>query len=471
MPIDVRGTTQVVSGVSVVPGANKTVYVVAERGTDPTGSELIPFDITSSNGASESFGDGAVAVDLVETLITNGATNIRGIIVPEFTNQAEEATIAGAVSGSGNATVIVTAAGMTGSPITLSVAVLENDTAAQVAGKIRTALGLNDNITGFFTVSGTDTKVKLTKKTYAATDATLNISVANGTCSGITQDLTSDDVAETISTAYDSALDAILMDGKDTYVIVVDKTDAAVFTKLKTHLDLAEAENMFGYAVIGTVAGASNSTLTTLADSINHKRMYLAGPSVLNDSGVAISGIYAAAGLAAVISSKTADPALPCNGIEILGFGGSERMLLKADKEALVAGGVTPLYQSPAGNPTVYRLVSTYTKDTQGDADGTWQELTTVMIADNVLTAVRNRILANYKRTKNATRVLDSIRTDVIDVLRIKNDPLVEIIENFDESKVLVRKDPDNVYGALVSYEIDVVTPLYVVTITQNLKV
>jgi len=100
--------------------------------------------------------------------------------------QVETATAAGTVSGSGNATVIVTAAGMSGSPITLSVAVLNGDTPSVWAQKVRDALAADSRITALFAVSGSGASIVLTRTSKAANDATLNISLANGTSTGIT---------------------------------------------------------------------------------------------------------------------------------------------------------------------------------------------------------------------------------------------------------------------------------------------
>ena len=74
---------------------------------------------------------------------------------------------------------------------------------------------------------------------------------------------------------------------------------------------------------------------------------------------------------------------------------------------------------------------------------------------------------ANYKRTKNVTRILDAIKTDVKTVLETLEG--LEIIENFDPATLTVVKDPRDTYGALVDYEFDVVTPLYTITIKQHL--
>ena len=46
----------------------------------------------------------------------------------------------------------------------------------------------------------------------------------------------------------------------------------------------------------------------------------------------------------------------------------------------------------------------------------------------------------------------------------------LEIIENWDEATLTVARDPQDLYGALVDYEFDVVTPLYTITIRQHMK-
>ena len=111
-------------------------------------------------------------------------------LIPTITgagvNQVETATAAGTITASGNATVVVTGDDITGSPLTVSVAVLNTDTAATWAGKVRTALGAVTAITSLYTVGGTTTAISLTRIVKRYNDSTLNISLANGTCTGIT---------------------------------------------------------------------------------------------------------------------------------------------------------------------------------------------------------------------------------------------------------------------------------------------
>lgn len=109
--------------------------------------------------------------------------------------QLETATVLGAVTGTGNATVITTCTGMTGSPITTNVAVTSGDSASTVGGKIRTALGNVANIASFLTVGGSGATVTLTRVSPGSEIADLNISIANGTCAGLTSAPTSANTA------------------------------------------------------------------------------------------------------------------------------------------------------------------------------------------------------------------------------------------------------------------------------------
>ena len=102
------------------------------------------------------------------------------------TQQVETATVVGTISTGGNATVIVTSRDMDDSPKTFSVAVLLNDGASTVAEKIRDALAYDADVSEKFLVGGSGANVSLTSHVAIANDSTLNISIANGTCAGLT---------------------------------------------------------------------------------------------------------------------------------------------------------------------------------------------------------------------------------------------------------------------------------------------
>ena len=122
--------------------------------------------------------------------LTTGATTGSTAFVTGVA-QVETATAAGTASASGDITVTVTSAGMTGSPLAVTVPILINDTAATWATKVRTALAANAVIAARFTISGATTAIILTRKPgevltdgvntvnlFVANDSTLNIALA-----------------------------------------------------------------------------------------------------------------------------------------------------------------------------------------------------------------------------------------------------------------------------------------------------
>lgn len=117
-------------------------------------------------------------------------TLTKGSAPTSGTKQVETSTVVGTVTLTGTAAVVVTAAGMPGSPITVQVPVTNTDTATVVAGKIRAYLqalsSISDTLGLWFTWSGTGATVVGTATASAANDATMNISVDNGTCTGLT---------------------------------------------------------------------------------------------------------------------------------------------------------------------------------------------------------------------------------------------------------------------------------------------
>jgi len=134
--------------------------------------------------------------------------------------QVETATAAGTVTATGDASVIVTSAGMTGSPLTILVPVANGDTPTVWAGKVRTVLTANATIAARFTVGGSTTAISLTRlpatvggtSIYSANDTTLNIALANGTSTGITTASTSANTTAGVATSGVLLFDG---DGKD----------------------------------------------------------------------------------------------------------------------------------------------------------------------------------------------------------------------------------------------------------------
>lgn len=223
------------------------------------------------NGVNQPFKWDGVMQAQVETATVVGTVN-------SPVSQVETAVVVGTITGEGNASVTVTAAGMTGSPKTISVAVALSDDASAVAGKIRTALNADSAVTALFTVGGTGANVTLTKTVPTANDATLNIAYANDTCTGLTADATSDNTTAGVASGAGNLsviVTAAGMTGSPvTLSIAVTAGDSAstVAGKIKTAMG-----NNAGIAAWFTIGGTgADVVLTCKAIAINDSTLNVA---------------------------------------------------------------------------------------------------------------------------------------------------------------------------------------------------
>ena len=133
-------------------------------------------NISIANDTSTGFVD-----DLTSTDTTAGIA----------TAQIETATVNATITEDGFIDTVFTSGIAVGSPISTSVAVANGDSASDVAGKIRTALGLISAITDDYTVGGTGADVVVTAIVPAADDATLNLATSWTASVGTVDDTTS----------------------------------------------------------------------------------------------------------------------------------------------------------------------------------------------------------------------------------------------------------------------------------------
>ena len=249
-------------------------------------------------------------------------------------------------------------------------------------------------------------------------------------------------VAVAVRVANDAALSDYqaafaVMEKQDVQIVVCDSADQSVHQALRTSLENAASARRERIAVVGG-HGESAAQLVAHAAVLNSERMVLVGPDAMDQSGANAGGALAAAALAGVIASGT-DPAVPLNGAEIRGLGGLTEDYSDNDIDLLVRGGVTPL-ESVAGAISPVRGITTRTT-TGGAADTTWRELTTILIVDDVIPAIRNALRSKFARAKNTARSRSAIRTQVI--VELEKKLAAEIIDSYgDVSVTASEEDP-----------------------------
>jgi len=171
---------------STVAGAVNSLH---ETGYGLDGTTGIPFFVNGSDASNPEDPNNITAANIAvnpnivnnpqqiaaSSGVTQSTTTTQG--VASGTAQVETLAIESGVSENEALKVVVTAAGMTNSPKTLSVAVSSGDSAATVAGKIQTALSGDSDVSTFFNVTNNGSDVVLTANTPAANDSTMNVSV------------------------------------------------------------------------------------------------------------------------------------------------------------------------------------------------------------------------------------------------------------------------------------------------------
>ena len=270
-------------------------------------------------------------------------------------------------------------------------------------------------------------------------------------------------VAGSESTDYQSAFEAMEQE-EELAVLVCDSTQIAVQQALRDSVAAASEAQRERIAV---VAGASEETVSQLVDraeDLNSERVVLVCPGAVDPEGEALSGLETAAAVAGAIAGQ-ADPAIPLGGAVLRGLYGLETRYDESQLDLLIRGGVTPA-ESVGGNVTVIRGVTTRTT-TGGAADGTWRDLSTILIVDDVIPAIRDALRARFRRAKNTAQSRGAIRSQV--VLELENKLAREIITGYDQ--VTVQADTEEPTRCLVEFSFTVTHGLTQIWLTAHITV
>lgn len=245
-----------------------------------------------------------------------------------------------------------------------------------------------------------------------------------------------------------------LLEGREEIgVVVCDSTDLTVQQALR---DSVEAASEARRERVAVVCGAEETVteLVARAKGINHQRVVL----------VASDQKEAAAAVAGAIAG-TLDPAVPLGGAQLRGLTGLNVRYTDSEIDLLVRGGVTPL-ETVAGKVTVVRGITT--KSMSGEnLDSTWRELTTILIVDDVIPAIRNSLRAKFSRAKNTVQSRGAIRAQVI--VELENKLEQEIITGYENVSVTPKEDNPTV--CLVDFSFTVTHGINQIWLTAHITV
>jgi sugar lactone lactonase YvrE len=208
------------SAIFVTDATNCNIRMVTSAGVVTTyaGAAKVVGDTDGDGGSARFNSPTGITIDGSFNLYV--ADTFNNTIRKISTVRGLKATAAGTIVNAGNATVVLTDSGLTGSPVTLSVAVNAGDTPGTWAGEVLTALTANTVIASRYAVSVTGTVISLRCLTGNDT-ATANLSLDNGTCTGIVTAPTSvvTSFPGTVTTLAGSAGISGLYDGTGIYAL------------------------------------------------------------------------------------------------------------------------------------------------------------------------------------------------------------------------------------------------------------
>ncbi len=242
-------------------------------------------------------------------------------------------------------------------------------------------------------------------------------------------------VASSSASAYAAAVIQLLSEG-NIGCLAVDAENTQILAAIAALLCNEGAKECVAFAGLSepTVSG-----LCSLAQSLNCERLVLLGADVKYAGENSYGGGCLAASAMAGLYSAQSDPALPLHGAQLPGLEYVNLSLTEAQIDTLVHAGVTPI-EAVGGQVRIIRAVTTRTA-TDGVADATWRELTTVSIVDDVIPAVRDALHAKFLRRKNTAVTRNAIRSQAAIVLddRVRR----EIIEGYENLTVeALENDP-----------------------------
>lgn len=241
---------------------------------------------------------------------------------------------------------------------------------------------------------------------------------------------------------------------EDAAVVVCDSTDTAVQQAMAAMAAECSARGKERIAVAPGGAEETVEALIARAAALNSHRVVLTAPG----------GAEQAAALAGAVAG-TADPALPLSGCVLEGVGALSAAYGENEIDLLVRGGVTPL-ERVGSRCCVVRAVTTRTT-TDGIADTAWRELTTVMVADDVIPGIRSALSLRFRRARNNARTRGAIRSLV--VLELENRVRQEIIDGYED--VTVEASPEDPTLCLVSFAFTVTHGLNQIWLSAHITV
>jgi len=282
--------------------------------------------------------------------------------------------------------------------IEVTTSVLSTDTAAQAAGKLRTALlaveGLPFSVGSLSTASvpltaknkGTAANdILIVKKDYGNLDCGCTISVA-ATTAGSTDPA----LATAIANIPDDHFDAVIFCNRESTGVNL----------LLSELDDRNGPMIQKEGILYIGCKDTVTNLSTLGNTYNSKYLTIFGHNSIASNPWEIVG----AAVGKVIDSIARDPARPLHTLslsKIIGLSG-QIGFERPDRNTLLYNGISPIRHNAQGEISLDEVISTYKTNSLGDSDTSYLMVNTLYTLGYIRWDLRRAIDQRFPRVKLA---------------------------------------------------------------------
>lgn len=240
-----------------------------------------------------------------------------------------------------------------------------------------------------------------------------------------------------VAQASDYTAALAVLDSMDAIgVIVSDNSSLEYLNVLKQYVVNASDNKRECIGFAGFAAGTTVDNMIAAASALNCERMVLVAGNPVDTDGTVQHGRLLACALAAQCALLD-DPARMLSGSAAEGIAALNTRYSEEEIDDLIQGGVSP-YELRAGKAQLIRAVTTRTK-TQGVADSTLRELSTILVIDDVLVSLRDTLSASLSIARNNARSMNAIKTQAAIILERKK--AAELIDSYSVPNVYADAD------------------------------
>jgi len=436
--------------VRTLPANDQRMLIIGQRTTAGSVAQLIPTQVFSDAEAAAYFGAGSIAHLMARAAIkAYPYLDVTVCALDDSTStpvaRVQTIELTGPATGTGVVTLSI-------GNVAYEVGVNTADTATVIGAALKTALD-NDPALPFTVVHTTGTLVFTAKnKGTVANQIDFLVIV---TAAGVTATNTAT-TPGSVDPVLATALAACF--GEQYDIIVSPFIDTTSLTALKTHLDNVSGPMELRPGVGVIADDDALATVTTLAGTINSGRILLAYLRGTKSPAFELAAAYGA------VMASEEDPSRPLNTLALAGIAApaiADR-LTRTEQENCLNNGVAPLEVGPGETVQIVRAITTYTEDSQGIADVSLLDVTTIRTLDYVRKAVRERISLRFPRAKLSSKTPDAVRDQILDVLEKLEE--LEIVEEVTANAdgVVVERDLDDTNRLNAKIPVDVVNGLHV---------